>query len=397
MATRDDRAPAGYGATPAPRPSASAPSRGLRLAALASFATFVAALGVAGVAGRDPFLGGILAGSLGSSPQGSPSRGVTPPACLGGGDSTSSLKPGVGLPVVVVGMPKAGTTSLAAYFRCGGLDVSHYECGDHAKCGACIERAFEHRARDVLDACGSYAAWAQMDFEGAPNTKGAEGLDGAKDRCFFPQVEALEAIASAHPSATFVLNRREDYADWVRSVDDWGDMRARLRDCDITGLPAGAGGEGDDETLIAFAEAHADRVRRLFGNDRSESESIDGRRHALVEVVIDREDAGEVLEAAFGIDARRCWGQENEGRHEGDDGDPSEGGAASGSDLGGAGEQRRGRRGRRFGRGREGREDARSSGGCARGGLGRAGGGPGGEGRGEGRGEVRGEVRVFGA
>ena len=114
MATRDDRAPAGYGATPAPRPSASAPSRGLRLAALASFATFVAALGVAGVAGRDPFLGGLLAGSLGSSPQGSRSRGVTPPACLGGGDSTASLKPGVGLPVVVVGMPKAGTTSLAA-------------------------------------------------------------------------------------------------------------------------------------------------------------------------------------------------------------------------------------------------------------------------------------------
>ena len=393
MVTRDDRAPAGYGATPAPRPSASAPSRGLRLAALASFATFVAALGVAGVAGRDsPLLGGILAGSLGSSPQGSPSRGVTPPACLGGGDSTASLKPGVGLPVVVVGMPKAGTTSLAAYFRCGGLDVSHYECGDHhAKCGACIERAFEHRARDVLGACGSYAAWAQMDFEGAPNTKGAEGLDGAKDRCFFPQVEALEAIASTHPSATFVLNRREDYADWIRSVDDWGDMRARLRDCDITGLPAGAGGEGDDETLIAFAEAHADRVRRLFGNDRSES--LDGRHHALVEVVIDREDAGEVLEAAFGIDARRCWGQENEGRHEGDDGGPSEGGAASGSDLGGASEKRRGRRGRRFGGGREGREDARSSGGCARGGLGRAREGPGGEGRGEGRGEVR----VFGA
>ena len=376
MATRDDRAPAGYGATPAPRPSASAPSRGLRLAALASFATFVAALGV--TPGALPLLGGILAGSLGSSPQGAPSRGVTPPACLGGGDSTASLKPGVGLPVVVVGMPKAGTTSLAAYFRCGGLDVSHYECGDHAKCGACIERAFEHRARDVLGACGSYAAWAQMDFEGTPNTKGAEGLDGAKDRCFFPQVEALEAIASAHPSATFVLNRREDYADWVRSVDDWGDMRARLRDCDITGLPAGAGGEGDDGTLIAFAEAHADRVRRLFGN---RSEHPDGH-HALVEVVIDREDAGEVLEAAFGIDARRCWGQENEGRHEGDDGG-EEGGAASGSDLGGASEKRR-RRWRRFGRGREG-EDAHSSGGCARE-------GPGGEGRGEGRGEVR----VFG-
>jgi hypothetical protein len=375
MATRDDHAPAGYGATPAPRPSASAPSRGLRLAALASFATFVAALGIAGVAGRDPLLGGVLAGSLGSSPQRAPSRGVDPPACLGG-DSTNSLKPGVGLPVVVVGMPKAGTTSLAAYFRCGGLDVSHYECGDHAKCGACIERAFEHRARDVLGACGSYAAWAQMDFEGAPNTKGAEGLDGAKDRCFFPQVEALEEIASAHPSATFVLNRREDYADWVRSVDDWGDMRARLRDCDITGLPAGAGGEGDDGTLIAFAEAHADRVRRLFGN-RSDADE-----HALVEVVIDREDAGEVLEAAFGIDARRCWGQENEGRHEGDDGGEGEG-AASGSDLGGAsvgaGVALRRRRARRYGRGREG-EDVHSSRGCAWE-------GPGGEGRGE--------VRVF--
>ena len=390
MATRDDRAPAGYGATPAPRPSASAPSRGFRLAALASFATFVAALGV--TPGALPLLGGILAGSLGSSPQGAPSRGVTPPACLGGGDSTASLKPGVGLPVVVVGMPKAGTTSLAAYFRCGGLDVSHYECGDHAKCGACIERAFEHRARDVLGACGSYAAWAQMDFEGAPNTKGAEGLDGAKDRCFFPQVEALEAIASAHPSATFVLNRREDYADWVRSVDDWGDMRARLRDCDITGLPAGAGGEGDDETLIAFAEAHADRVRRLFGNDRSESESLDGRRHALVEVVIDREDAGD---ARTRVRHRRASVL-----------GAGERGAARGGRRGPFG----GRRGERERPGRRGRKAsgetretvrARTRGtpgtrvrpGVRAGRFRARGGGPGGEGRGEGRGEVR----VFGA
>ena len=60
--------------------------------------------------------------------------GVVPRRALGQGAGGQEMPPHddvrVSLPVLVVGLPKAGTTSLASYFACGGLDTSHYKCVD---------------------------------------------------------------------------------------------------------------------------------------------------------------------------------------------------------------------------------------------------------------------------
>ena len=100
-----------------------------------------------------------------------------------------------------------------------------------------------------------------------------------------------------------MLNRRSTTDAWLESVDEWNDLRQRLADCDITGLPEGTGASGEkgDARLRAFVESHERRVREFVAAHPS---------HRLVEVVIDDPGAGDVLETAFGISAR-CWGREN--------------------------------------------------------------------------------------
>ena len=48
----------------------------------------------------------------------------------------------IGLPILVVGMPKVGTTSITEFFKCSGrYKVSHHQCrgrGGHGRCGVLI-------------------------------------------------------------------------------------------------------------------------------------------------------------------------------------------------------------------------------------------------------------------
>ena len=133
-----------------------------------------------------------------------------------------------------------------------------------------------------------------MDVAGRPLARsGVAGLDGAgaggeapDDTCFFPQIDALDALDAEFPKATLVLNRRASPEAWLQSVDDWNDLRERLRDCDMGGLPAGAGAvgpEGDAE-LLAFVEGHEANVRAFVAAHPS---------HTLVEVTIEIRTRGE--------------------------------------------------------------------------------------------------------
>ena len=68
-----------------------------------------------------------------------------------------------------MGMPKAGTSSISAFFKCAGLTTSHYECGVHTKadwsqyCGVCVHKNRE-AGRPPLEGCGSYQVFAQLDY-----------------------------------------------------------------------------------------------------------------------------------------------------------------------------------------------------------------------------------------
>ena len=103
-------------------------------------------------------------------------------------------------PVIVMGMPKSGTTSINFFFKCGGMRSSHFACdasgvvtaggpqilkvqtgetwrncrlpegsggldssaGEFPLCGVCVERNIM-AGRPPLEGCGDYDVWAELD------------------------------------------------------------------------------------------------------------------------------------------------------------------------------------------------------------------------------------------
>ena len=104
-------------------------------------------------------------------------------------------------PVLVVGMPKAGTTTINEYFKCGGAKVSHWRCynNEESLCGALIRDNIKSN-RPALENTGNYEVYAQLDGD-----------------AYYPQMVALDEINNAYPNATFILNLR-NVTNWANSV-----------------------------------------------------------------------------------------------------------------------------------------------------------------------------------
>ena len=208
-------------------------------------------------------------------------------------------------PIINVGMPKSGSSSLADFMACGGVKTSHFTCGKHhlsdKMCNTCLE--FNHNAsKPLLDNCGDFDAWAQIDAPASAHHS-CNGLN-------YPQITLLDELHAAYPSATFVLPTRPP-AHWIESLDNWNtsvaDMEKRetyrplLANCDLAeaGFPKGVG--TTDAELTDFYNKHTEAVHRFVRAHPS---------HQLITVDIEHSDAGKKLSAAVGL-PERCWGKSN--------------------------------------------------------------------------------------
>ena len=208
-----------------------------------------------------------------------------------------------GLPVLVVGMPKSGTTSIGEFLRCGGWCVSHNTCKcdttvavhrhcafhPNYSCGVCALKNF-NAGRPPLEHCGNFSAFTQLDV--------SRNRPYPHNTCFFPQVDALVELSEEFPNATFLLNLRP-VSHWIASVTNWRSMRDALTQCNITGLPPGVGAQ--DIELEKFYEQHSENIRS-FVKRRP--------RHRLIQVNIESPYAGHVLSDALDIPSQ-CWGHSN--------------------------------------------------------------------------------------
>jgi len=262
--------------------------------------------------------------------------------------------------IIVVGMPKAGTMTIGKFFNCGSqkidpidnrttaanythsesdsgsgstilrtiqktYHVSHHQCDKGMKgklpsraagrCGVRIQQNTEQGNPPLQGLTANYNVFAQIDA----------WLIGRKQqqtlgyRCYMPQVEILEDLKRHYPQASFIHNIRDPY-HWVRSLRHYisGRMLQEMKLCNITGLPIGVPAlsaekdhDGDDDDideriLIQFYKDHIDRVRSVFGS----SSAQDHKTIHFVEVDIESEDAGQIMEREFGID-RSCWSHAN--------------------------------------------------------------------------------------
>lgn len=191
-------------------------------------------------------------------------------------------------PVLVVGLPKTGTGTLKGYFKCGGLATSHWKCGERWHCGICVRNNVKNH-RDPLMGCGNWSVYSQLDVE---NPK--------RHLCYFPQVEALDALSAAYPNSTLLLNTRPA-AKWLSSAKRWNRMDKRISKCNVSGLKGN--GRDNDDDMMAWFDQHIARVRNFARSHPY---------HRFVEIDIETADASAILEGAFGISAKKCWGHVHE-------------------------------------------------------------------------------------
>ena len=187
-------------------------------------------------------------------------------------------------PVLVVGMPKTGTSTVHAFFNKSGYRSSHFKCGKYF-CGLCFKVAVKN-SKPPLRSCGDFEVYAQMDIENW-------------NQCHFPQITNLDQLHEEAPNATFVLTKR-NMTHWVTSVQNWGGggrtMAQRLAKCK-------AGPKSSSSTdLVEWHEAHMERIRAFVTEHPT---------HTLVEIDIEDPKTGSKMAHLFGSNPKN-WGHEND-------------------------------------------------------------------------------------
>jgi len=185
----------------------------------------------------------------------------------------------------VVGFPKSGTTSIDKALAASGLRSAHWKT-TKGYVGQIIYRNL-FAGIDPLAGLENFAAITQADV-----CLPKEKLN------FWPNLDfaVLRQIRRYHPECVFILNYREPRLT-ADSIRRWGDLRQRIKQSDIPGLPAGYG--GNDEQLIAWIENHFAAVRHFFKDDPK-----------FLELDIAAPDAPYKLGDALGVELK-WWGKAN--------------------------------------------------------------------------------------
>lgn len=156
--------------------------------------------------------------------------------------------------LMVIGFPKAGTTSITAALEASGLKPVHWRDSEGRFVGKLI---YEDTlaGRDPFERLGAYDCVTQADV-----CLPGQGLN------YWPNLDfaVLARIRERHPDCQFLLNVRAP--DKIRaSIDKWPNLRNRIVRAAIPGLPAGMG--ADNGEIIRWIEAHYDACRRFFAAD----------------------------------------------------------------------------------------------------------------------------------
>ena len=185
-------------------------------------------------------------------------------------------------PVLNLGFPKAGSTTMHEFFTCGGWKSSHLSCPRKGTCAQCMKDAI-FKGLPPVTTCGendSTEVFTQLDYT-------------SKRSCYWPQIEALEEIHRDKPHATFILGMR-NFEKWYGSVRKWYGLADRMKFCKFTTSL-------NSESFEEFYCSQVERVRKFVWDHPS---------HALIELDIENEYAGFIMSKLFEIN-QTCWGHAN--------------------------------------------------------------------------------------
>jgi hypothetical protein len=191
------------------------------------------------------------------------------------------------LPILNLGMPKAGSSSLNSFFQCAGLRSDHGQNGFNMLEG--VEGGKPPIASSLPRGKGlRVQAFTQLDV--------------SFETCAFPQIQLLDELHQEQPNATFILNFRP-VMDWIRSAKAWRGMAARWKKCELPGLVCeGKGKVCPDQNLRSWWCGHVKHIRQFVKHYPS---------HKLIELdLYDDRGTSKVMAELFGTN-QTCWGKAN--------------------------------------------------------------------------------------
>ncbi len=261
-------------------------------------------------------------------------------------------------PIINVGFPKAGTSTIFSFFHCNGLKAQHWYCCEDQQhpsyarynklMSSCMLRNMVAQ-KPIFEDCGDYDVYTEINGpRHSSQTQDRTMLDDGtllsklesaelKRRIFFPQHHHLDKIHDQYPNATLILNKRETEA-WIQSVLDWNanlqyhllnefyqQNATRFLFENVTGQDVGE----EEKTDTDNRKKRNTKTKLSFGNSikrRNLLKSVcfyhiqyvrdwvaSHPSHALVEIDITDEDAGKTLARAFGLQ-EECWGHFNQNK-----------------------------------------------------------------------------------
>ena len=208
----------------------------------------------------------------------------------------SKLNIKINYPVFVASLYKSGTTTIHAYFECGGQKTVHYASG-RKRTGPCLQRRITKGLKPVFQGCGGETFDIYTDNANL----------GAPRHCFDPSVHGLDAIYDSYPNGTILMSVR-DSQGWLDSVKRYrfgkwslfGDLK-KCPDLWTTQVQDIGNRTLTEEDILHFYDWHTEHVRNFAKNHPSMT---------YIEVALEDDETGQILEDAIGIPAQ-CWGHAN--------------------------------------------------------------------------------------
>jgi hypothetical protein len=229
-------------------------------------------------------------------------------------------------PVLVMGFPKAGTSSIFSFFQHQGFSSQHWYCCRHqhdpqqggpALMAGCIMKNLRNNATNIFNDCGKdidvfseingprrRVTDKQTRIEGNLLDDGSVDFSAVGPRIFFPQHFHLDKIHDAFPNATWILNHRP-VDDWIDSVMEWGDHLDRQFANEYFAQQAIPQLPTNQTEMRHFLKTMYNQHMTLIRNFCQEHPT-----HTLVEVTITDEEAGVHLADAFGLESK-WWNHRN--------------------------------------------------------------------------------------
>ena len=212
----------------------------------------------------------------------------------------------VQLPILVVGLPKAGTSSLFHFFSCHGFASQHWYCcgpqrdaqrvdyGNYYMSDCMLYNL--HHNRSILDGCGQYDVYTELNGPRRVRNTGQVPWGFPLARIFLPQHFQLQQLHDFAPNATWILNTRP-IEDWIRSLWKWNRQLPRELVNEIVFQRQASrkpiGRLEHQEFLRQFYQIHIETVRTFVQNHPS---------HYLIELDISKNDTAATLTQALGGD-----------------------------------------------------------------------------------------------